>query len=153
MKRSINMIRLLYVGLLSVTLLGCDTASLEVNDEVDTRVSHTTLGLFELSLGKQVELDSSGFAMTFESVLEDSRCPEPLLCFWAGRAVVRLVLIQPGSPTDTLDLASFALSEGDTSTAVRNGYRFQFLDLTPYPVEGEPTDPATYHAVVQVDEE
>jgi hypothetical protein len=44
----------------------------------------------KMDLGETVEID--GILITFEKVLEDSRCPENVQCVWAGRARVEVIV-------------------------------------------------------------
>lgn len=44
----------------------------------------------KMDLGETVEID--GILITFEKVLEDSRCPENVQCVWAGRARVEIIV-------------------------------------------------------------
>ncbi|KAA3636175.1 MAG: hypothetical protein DWQ02_08685 [Bacteroidetes bacterium] len=43
-----------------------------------------------MDLGETVEIE--GILITFEKVLEDSRCPEKVQCVWAGRARVEVIV-------------------------------------------------------------
>lgn len=45
---------------------------------------------FSLKIGEQVVLEGSNFAISFQGVLEDSRCPQGAECFWEGRVIARL---------------------------------------------------------------
>jgi hypothetical protein len=67
---------------------------------------------FELKFGETAKLSDAPFKVTFDSVLEDSRCPIKVQCVWAGRVVVSLTAaVTDGSPK------SFELQLG-TSTRV-----------------------------------
>jgi hypothetical protein len=46
----------------------------------------------ELGLGETVRVDAGDLTIAFDAVLDDSRCPLEVLCFWEGNAAVRLIL-------------------------------------------------------------
>ena len=56
----------------------------------------------EFRLGESVELPGQGIGISFDQVLEDSRCPANVVCVWAGKAVIELTV-----------------TEADTSAVVR----------------------------------
>lgn len=43
-----------------------------------------------LALGQTVFLEGTGLSITFVDVLEDSRCPQGMECFWEGRILALL---------------------------------------------------------------
>jgi len=45
---------------------------------------------FELKINQETEIEGEGLAVVFESVLEDSRCPEGVDCIWSGNAKIRI---------------------------------------------------------------
>lgn len=79
--------------------------------------------------GKSIVQDAqnnTALNIQFESVEEDSRCPEGANCFWAGRAVIRLDV--NGTPMQ--------VTEGmlpDSMQPVFGNYRFMMQSLEPYP--------------------
>jgi len=50
---------------------------------VRVRVGETA----SVRLGKGIELEGGDFSLFFRDVLEDSRCPQGVECFWEGRVV------------------------------------------------------------------
>lgn len=63
----------------------------------------------------------------FDSVLTDSRCPENLICIWAGEAVARFRFKIYKKDPIWIDLHT------GTIDTVINEYKFSFIDLLPYP--------------------
>jgi hypothetical protein len=45
---------------------------------------------FEIKIGQEAMIEGEGLAVVFESVPEDSRCPEGVDCIWSGNAKVKL---------------------------------------------------------------
>lgn len=62
----------------------------------------------------------------FDSVLTDSRCPENLICIWAGEAIVRIRVLINSEPIN-IDLYT------GTIDTVIGDYKVSLLDLIPYP--------------------
>jgi hypothetical protein len=63
----------------------------------------------------------------FDSVITDSRCPENVVCVWAGEAIARFKIYIDQSSPITLDLYT-----GTIDTTI-NEYKLSFIDLLPYP--------------------
>lgn len=114
---------------------------------------HTSVGTpFSLRMGgkAQVQDAQSGTALSIsiDAVEEDSRCPEGANCFWAGRAVVRILV----------NGSTLKLTEGnmpDSLQPVFGNYRFVMQSLEPYPKAGdvqlsERKKEKSYRARVQV---
>jgi len=45
---------------------------------------------FELKINQEAAIEGEGLAVVFESVVEDSRCPEGVDCIWSGNAKIRI---------------------------------------------------------------
>jgi hypothetical protein len=111
----------LFLIVIILSGLGCNRAgSIEVNLNKE----------FSLSVGQQAYIKGEDLELRFIDVLEDSRCPKGVECFWAGRASCEVELILAGSSYD------MTLTEpGLTDTYSREqyeGYEFAF-HITPYP--------------------
>lgn len=84
-------------------------------------------GEVALALGASGSLD--GLALSFDEVVEDSRCPSDIDCVWEGRALVGLTIA--GEPTDLLVVDP----EQDPEAGVRAGGYIVFATrLTAGPV-------------------
>jgi hypothetical protein len=60
---------------------------------------------FTLSIGQTASIgDETGLQVTFEAVLEDSRCPSGVSCVWAGDAVVSIAAVDSTGRTTRLEL-------------------------------------------------
>lgn len=69
----------------------------------------------DLVIGEQIILpahDGQQLEIAFDSLLENSLCPEDAVCIWAGRAVVKL----------TVDQQEVVLGIGDLETGVEEPY-------------------------------
>jgi hypothetical protein len=76
----------------------------------------------------------------FDSVLSDSRCPENVVCIWAGEAVARFVFDDYRNRPIQVDLRV-----GTTDTLIR-GLKVSFVALLPYPNTEKPHEIEDYKA-------
>ena len=89
-------------------------------------------GEAEVELGTAVALD--GLAVSFDRVVEDSRCPEDAVCIWPGMAVVALTV--EGRPLTLPVVDPDRVAESD----VRFGNLvLAAIDLVPYPQHENPS--------------
>src|ERR1700712_3757212 len=57
---------------------------------------------FALAGGQEAEIRAVGLRLRFTEVLEDSRCPKLVACFWSGQARIAVVVEQSGSLPTTV---------------------------------------------------
>ncbi|KAF0132236.1 MAG: hypothetical protein FD155_760 [Bacteroidetes bacterium] len=81
-------------------------------------------------------------SICFDSVLTDSRCPENVICIWAGEAIARFSLKNNQNNTTYFDL-----HVGTIDTLI-NDYKFSFVNLLPYPNTEIPTELEDYKAKI-----
>lgn len=85
-----------------------------------------------LRLGETASLGAAGASVSFDAVVEDSRCPASARCIWQGRVVVA------GSVTVGGRATPFTLSSlgglADAPASLRAGpYTLRIADVAPYP--------------------
>lgn len=54
--------------------------------------------------GETVSVDGEGLTITYDSLLEDSRCPEDVQCIWAGNGRILLTLTKTGNAAAGMEL-------------------------------------------------
>ena len=87
----------------------------------------------ELRVGEERRVGASAVRVEFRTVLEDSRCPQDVVCVWAGNAAIEIGLIDGAEATHTV-----VLNTGIEPRATeRNELRIMLLSLTPVPREGQ----------------
>lgn len=88
------------------------------------------------------------FTLSFEDLLQESRCPIGVTCFWEGDGVIQL-----GIAPDSGDAQSFELhTHSSFGSAVEyDGYIFALLELDPYPVVDVLPVPEDYVATLSVE--
>lgn len=85
----------------------------------------------------------------YEELLADSRCPEDVVCIWAGSAVARFTLTKNGQEFP-FTLATLQYANFQHSIDVE-GYRIELLDLFPHSTTTHtPTPPSFYKADIRV---
>lgn len=109
---------------------------------------------FELTFGQRVALDGTGLDVEFSNVSEDSRCASDVDCEQAGRAGIVLTVTDsqnvryqviahiPGlvaTPYTVNDLIQFY------------DFRFQLLQVNPYPLDGVSRDVSDYSVLLLFD--
>ena len=85
-----------------------------------------------------------------DSVLNDSRCPAGLQCFWEGNAKVRFKFKRTGDKPVLFELNTH---KGYTTSTIISGYRFTLTGLTPYPVLNQRIDLKDYKADLLIEKE
>jgi hypothetical protein len=102
----------------------------------------------ELRLGETVRIYAGDFTIAFDAVLDDSRCPLEVLCFWEGNAAVQLILTDGTGVSTPVTLQT---SPGPRMVEYQ-GVTISLENLKPYPTETSPEDPNQYRLVLQVDD-
>ena len=89
------------------------------------------------------------FAVRFDEVIEDSRCPSSVICIWGGRVVVSLQV--QGDTEGQIELAI-----GDTKPEFRfdtlGGHVYELIAVDPYPETSEEIPFEEYELEMRVTE-
>jgi hypothetical protein len=101
---------------------------------------------FNLRAGQQAILRDANLIITFESVAEDSRCPDNARCVWAGNGKLLIELRQIGGAT----LAASVNTYLDPRAISYLNYQVQLQNLVPYPHSPDRINPADYVATFVV---
>lgn len=95
---------------------------------------------FQIKSEQELAFSEENLTIEFIGVEEDSRCPEGVVCVWAGNARIFLRLNQ-----ERLELNS---TLDPKEQRVDSLYFVRFVSLDPYPVYGETIDPEDYVATL-----
>ena len=57
-----------------------------------------------MRVGETVSIDGENLSVTYDRLLEDSRCPEDVQCIWAGNGRILVSLTKAGSAPAGLEL-------------------------------------------------
>ena len=106
---------------------------------------------FELSPGETVRLGDSNTDLTFEAIVLDGRCPINVACIWEGVAEVQFLLASNNRDNTLLTLKIPGLVETpytDNPFVEQAGFRFNLLQLEPYPSVEDQPQPSEYTALL-----
>jgi len=127
-----------------VTLIACEE-SREESLPIDNLFGES----ITLEIGKSSDIQADLLTITFDKLVEDSRCPTGVECFWEGQATVQFLV----NETTTLDLIMRAGHE-DLAKDTLDNYIYTLLDVSPYPnmTDNLPLPEDAYTVEIQVDE-
>ncbi|MFH1852705.1 MAG: hypothetical protein ABIA75_10200, partial [Candidatus Neomarinimicrobiota bacterium] len=84
--------------------------------------------------------------LRFAGLLEDSRCPVGVECFWEGNG--RVMIAATRGTGDSADLELNTALE--PRTAEFGLYRIGLIELKPYPIIDAVVDSADYRVILQI---
>ncbi|HUU46138.1 MAG TPA: hypothetical protein VM118_10445 [Acidobacteriota bacterium] len=135
MSRTKTAVCLLGVAAL-IASCGQDQSVSSGNESSETPVLTATVAdTVVLSYGETVVVEPEVLEVTFDAVLQDSRCPSDVICVWEGIAIIQLQLVALPADTHLIVLANHDNVPWDVGPVVDTlGYTFQLVSLDPYPV-------------------
>ena len=101
---------------------------------------------FELAVHQTAQISAEKISVTFQEVLEDSRCPVDVTCIWAGLAEVSLRVAVSGNEKEL----SLSNSPPENSAVFEN-YTFRLIRVRPAPRANQNIDSSAYFVTVMVD--
>ena len=132
-------------AVLAVMTLGAAVAGCARNGPVEVSPDSD----FELGIGETARVEDGALTITFERVVEDSRCPVDAVCIRAGRATIRLATrAREGEPVP-LELST---REGPDAAA-SGPFTIRLVAIAPPRRAREPGDPGPYRATLRVERE
>ncbi|MGZ6791285.1 MAG: hypothetical protein ACXVGQ_15375, partial [Mycobacteriaceae bacterium] len=106
------------VAALTVALVGCQGSR-----EADADPVQFTLGKeFTLGGGQEAVLVAENLRVRFADVLEDSRCPREVECFWTGQARIAVQVESAGSRSTTAAFNTNQAPGANVQTVRVDGY-------------------------------
>jgi hypothetical protein len=103
---------------------------------------------FQLRAGETVVVEGADFAVRFEQVASDSRCPADAICVTLGDAEAVFTVTRLGRPASRVALRT-GPAEAQRSTV--GDFTLTLTQLDPYPYSGRPISPSDYRASLRVD--
>ncbi len=89
--------RALLIAALALALVGC-----QMSHEADADPDEFMLGQeFVLGGGQEAAFSGNDLSVRFSELLEDSRCPTEVECFWTGQARIAVIVQPTGRPSTT----------------------------------------------------
>ncbi len=121
--------KLLWVVMLAVALVSC-----QASRKADADPVRFTLGTeFTLGGGQEAVLSTDDLRVRFTDVLEDSRCPTEVECFWTGQARIAVHVRPAGRPATTADFNTNPAPGQNVQTARVDDYTISLTSLEPHP--------------------
>jgi hypothetical protein len=113
---------------LGLTLAGCHSNEAAAQP-ITTRIGQA----FTLAGGQEATVDGENMRVRFDRVLEDSRCPRQVECFWTGQARVAILVEPNGRGETTLEFNTNPAPGQNNQTALLDEYTIAMDSLDPYP--------------------
>lgn len=101
---------------------------------------------FTLAPGGMTAISGTELVVTFDRVLEDSRCPTGTNCIQAGDGVIAITVTQRGGTTGSYQLHT---APNGPRSAIHGGVTITLEDLTPTPAGSRATPPQDYRATLR----
>jgi hypothetical protein len=117
----------LCVAVLGLALTGCN---------VDARADAPEFNLNDpltLAGGQEGLIASEGLRLRFFDVLEDSRCPAQVECFWTGQARIAVSVQPEGAASTTVEFNTNPAPGQTVKQADVGPYNIELLSLEPSP--------------------
>lgn len=121
----------------AIFLTGCELLDLRGTGSS----GHAQDVVLTLEEHERADLPAFDASLTFDRVVQDSRCPDGAVCVWAGEAEIH-VTFRPETASGLklpLKLAGLMPSEDALTSVDTLGYRFTLVKLEPYPSEADTT--------------
>jgi hypothetical protein len=99
---------------------------------------------FELKINQEAAIEGEGLSVVFESVLEDSRCPEGVDCIWSGNAKIRIRSSKQKHAPASIELNTHI--EPKLSSYL--DYEIKLVALKPRPKADKPVQSNEYKAAL-----
>ncbi len=127
----------------SVMLLAVAVAGCQVSREADADPVTFALGQeFTIGGGQEAVFGGDDLRVRFSELLEDSRCPTEVECFWTGQARIAVVVQPTGRRTTTAYFNTNPAPGENVSTVRADRYAIELKKLEPYP--RTPDDPIPF---------
>jgi hypothetical protein len=134
------------VVLLGLVLMSCHATEPARADVPEFNLNEP----FTLAGGQEGLIASEKLRLRFAEVLEDSRCPTQVECFWTGQARIA-IFVDPEASSDTKVEFNTNPAPGQTVKDAQVGpYSIELQALDPYPQTPDAIAFEDYHATFVV---
>jgi hypothetical protein len=116
------------IAVLALTLLGCQSKAAQA-DPIESGLDQE----FLLHGGQEVAIRGTDLRLHFTDVLEDSRCPTQVECFWTGQARIAIDAQQGQGATTALEFNTNPAPGQGVLTLPVGDYTVELKKLDPYP--------------------
>ncbi len=124
---------LIGAGLLLMLAVGCDNRD-------PLPANH-----FRVNFDKTEKIGVNNVSVTFQKLVEDSRCPKNAYCIWAGQAVIDLEINDGWVGSLTLNVEDQAAKK-----LIYEGYEYTLIDVLPYPDADKLVNEKQYEIILKI---
>lgn len=142
--------KLLLSAALALGLLSCEAQKKSQvkpkpsSAKTSTNVTKKDGKIYTLAEGETMFIDEAQMNVTFNYILEDSRCPEGTNCIWAGVAVADLTLMGTYTRPYHAQISTGSFPSKNYFDSINfNGYTLKLKSLTPGKNEKSKSDKHT----------
>ena len=100
-----------------------------------------------LAPGASVRVTGTSLTVSFEAIVEDSRCPTGVTCVWEGDAAVGIRIDMPKASPSRYTLHT---NSGFAREAEQDGVLVRLVDVTPHPAADRKTQPDEYRVTLLI---
>lgn len=123
--------------LLSIVLVACKKAPVVLNSNY-----------IPVNDCRSFDLGDKTLRVCLDSVIQDSRCPINAICIWEGVAVGRFSA-SAGNESRVITLATAPIA-GYSKETIIEGFKIEFIELSPHAILDKPFNYDDYVAEVRV---
>jgi len=121
--------RWLIVAVLALAMTACQASRKAEADPVEFALGQQ----FPLSGGQEATIAGENLRVRFTDVLEDSRCPTEVECFWTGQARIAAAVEPAGREATIVDFNTNLAPGQNVQSVDVDGYTIDLKSLEPYP--------------------
>lgn len=105
----------------------------------------------ELGLNEYLYHSTYQLRLDYDSLVQECRCPENVICIWAGFAAAQMHLtIGDNAPVSFVLGTKFGNQVGINQDTIFDGFEFKLINCLPYPNTNHRPDPSEYKVLITV---
>jgi hypothetical protein len=117
------------VAVLALAMTACQASRKAEADPVEFALGQP----LPLSGGQEATIAGENLRVRFTDVLEDSRCPTEVECFWTGQARIAVAVEPAGRAARTVTFNTNPAPGQNVQAADVDGFTVELKSLEPYP--------------------
>jgi hypothetical protein len=121
--------RVFVVAVLALAMTACQASRKAEADPVELALGQQ----LPLSGGQEATISGEDLRVRFTDVLEDSRCPTEVECFWTGQARIAVAVEPAGRAGTTVTFNTNPAPGQNVQTADVDGFTVELKSLEPFP--------------------